>query len=290
VVLNYHEREICPDSQSNRIYSIEGDALSRKQLVAGMLILKPELFKLTAAEEAEQKKAMAEANAEQEKLAAADQATGKYDVLNNSGIMEKLGSGLITVGEKKGDGYPVTLDYTKGGGPNWQGVGFYKEIYGDKTLWIAYGTPKTVGLCVYEIDGGKLTGKWLPWYIDGTAKTTGTEVLSGPAEKDGALDGDYKIESAAAPATGASYTGTVSIHPANIVGSSDNAKPYNITWNIGDLKIQGIGVKSGKYLLVASGTGADTCIAWYVIGNGSMGADWYKLGSNEIGRTASSKQ
>ena len=85
---------------------------------------------------------MKDAEAEVEKQAAADQVAGKWMVLNSSGPVEKLGKGFITVSPKKGDAYPVNLDLTSGGGPTFSGVGVYKEFHGDKTFWIAYGTPK----------------------------------------------------------------------------------------------------------------------------------------------------
>jgi hypothetical protein len=173
----------------------------------------------------------------------------------------------------------VTYDHTKKGGPTWGGVAVYKEMFGDKLLWAAYGTPKTVGMCVYEIRGGTLEGTWYPWFIDGDAKNTGTEVLKGPET----LDGDYTIESAKAPYTGAAYTGTVSIKPAKIIGSDDNEKPYLITWTIGTAKINGIGIRHKNFLFVSSGTGADVNVAAYQINNGSFNGDWYKLGSKEKG-------
>lgn len=287
VVLNYREKEICPDSSSNRIYSIEGDEkLTKGQLIAAMYLLKPELFKLTAAEEAEQKKDRADAAAEQAKADSADLAAGTWGVLNNSGIAEKLGSGTITIGAKLGDAYPVTLDFTAAGGPTWGGIGHLKEISGDKFLHVAYGTPKTVGLCVYEINGGALTGTWYPWFNDGTPKNTGTENLSGPAS----LDGTYKITKAAAPGTGAAYTGTVTIKPADIVGAADNAKPYHVIWTFGKTQLHGMGIRTGKYLFVVSGTGADACIAQYKINNGVMTSDWFKVGSTEKGASAADKK
>jgi len=127
-------------------------------------------------------------------------------------------------------------------------VGHYALVGGDKTFWVAYGTPKTVALCVYDIDGGTLKGKWSPWYIDGDAKNTGSETLTGPAS----LDGDFKITAGKSPTTGAEYTGTVTIKPAEIVGATDDAKPYLLTWTFGDIKVYGIGIKSGKQLFVAS--------------------------------------
>ncbi len=282
VMINYHHPDLCPNSAADRIYSIEGDPISKQQLVAGLYLLKPEMFKLSDAEIAAQKKEIKEAGEEQDRKDAADQVAGKWDVLNSNGIMEKLGAGTITVDAKKGDAYPVNIDLTKGGGPQWTGVGVYKLIVGDKFFWTAYGTPKTVAICAYDIDGGTLKGTWYPWYVNGDAKNVGTETLTGPES----LDGEFKIEAGKAPFTGAAYSGTVTIKPATIVGTSDDAKPYKLTWMIGGTKINGIGIRSKNLLFVATGTGADVNIARFKIGNGTMNSDWFKLGSDEMGSSA----
>lgn len=286
-VMNYHHPDLSPDHASNRVFRVNGPKLTPVELVAVLYALKPEGFKLTDEEVASQKKDIAEAEAEEAKNAAADPVAGKWMILNGSGPVEKTGKGLITIGPKKGDAYPLTYDCTKGGGPTWTGVAFWKELKSDKVLWAAYGSPKTIGLCVYEIKGGTLSGKWYPFYIDGDAKNVGTEDLQGPET----LDGDYKITSAKAPNTGAAYSGTVSIHPANIVGEPDQAKSYLITWNLGGAKIQGIGVRTKNYLIVSSGAGADVNIAKFDIQNGGIiSGDWYKLGSKEKGLAAATLQ
>jgi hypothetical protein len=286
VLIHYHHPALSPDFQGDRIYSIEGEALSKQQLVAALYLLKPEMFKLTDEETAAQQKAMKEAEAEAEAAAAADQVAGKWMVLNGNGPVEKIGSGSIVVAPKKGDAYSVTLDHSKNGGPQWSGVGVYSDKGGDKQFWVAYGTPKTIGLCVYDIKGDTLEGKWYPWYIDGDVKNVGTETIKGADDK---LDGDYTIVSAKSPTTGAPYAGTVSIHPTTIVGSDDNTKPYLITWTMGTIKINGIGIRTKNRLFVASGSGADVLIAKYIIHNGSMTCDFYKLGAKEMGSSASTQ-
>jgi hypothetical protein len=280
VLIHYHHPELDPSFGADRIYSIEGDAISKQQLVAALYLLKPEMFQLTEEETAAQQKAMQEANAEAEKAAAADQVAGTWRVLNGNGPVDHIGAGSIVVAPKKGDAYPVSLDYSKGGGPLFGGVGFYSDKGGDKQFWVAYGTPKTIGLCVYDIKGDTLEGKWYPWYIDGDAKNVGTETIKGADDK---LDGDYTIVSAKSPTTGAAYAGTVSIHPTTIVGSDDNTKPYLVTWTMGTIKINGMGIRTKNRLFVASGGGADVLIAKYIIDNGSMNCDFYKLGSGDKG-------
>ena len=287
VLINYSYPNLSPSSAENRIYSIEGEQLTKQQLVAGLYLLKPEMFKLSVEEIGAQQQAIKEAGAEADRLAAADQVAGKWEMLNGHGPVEKIGSGSITVDVKKGDAYPVTFDHTKNGGPLWTGIGFYQEVYGDKFFWIAYGTPKTIGLCVYDIkEGGILEGKWFPWYLDGNPKNTGTENLKGPEN----LDGEFTITAASAPSTGAAYAGTVTIKPLKIVGAGGNALPYAVTWTLGTYKIEGIGVRTRSQLFVATGTGADVAIAAFIIRNGTMTSDWYKLGSDEQGGSAAMKE
>jgi hypothetical protein len=240
------------------------------------------MFKLSDDEINAQKKAMKEAGAEEDRLAKMDQVAGKWTMLNSHGPVEKLSQGSITVSPKVTDAYPVTFDHTPSGGPTWTGVGVYKEVSGDKLFWTAYGTPKTIGLCVYEIKGGALEGKWYPWYINGDPKNVGTENLKGPET----LDGEFTIVSAKAPATGAPYAGTVTIKPKKIVGAGDWAQPYDVIWTLGTLKIYGIGIRTGNFLFVSTGSGADTNIARFQIGNGTMNSDWFKLGSEEMGGSA----
>ena len=80
------------------------------------------------------------------------------------------------------------------------------------------------------------------------------------------------------------------IKPLEIVGAGDYAKPYAVTWTLGTIKIEGIGIRSRNFLFVASGTGADVNIARFSIHNGSMNSDWFKLGSTELGGSAATTQ
>jgi hypothetical protein len=286
VVMNYHHPDLCPNAQANRLYRVNGPELTKAQLVAVLYVLKPEIFKLTPEEEAAQKKAMADANAEAERIAAADPIVGKWMVLNGNGPVEKIGKGTISFGTKNGEFSTIDFDYQAGGGPSWSGVALSKTVNNQREIWTAYGTPKTVGLCVYEIDGGKLTGTWYPWYYDGDKKNLGSEQLQGPES----LDGDFNIVAAKAPNTGAAYAGTVTIKPFEIVGADDDDKPYQITWNFGATKVQGIGLKRGKYLIVSSGTGADTNVGRFTYDNGSFNGYFFKLGSKDLGQLAATTQ
>ena len=283
-VFYYKHPDISPSFHDNRVYRVDGPELTHQQLVAALYLVAPESFKLTEEEIGSQKKEMAENAAEANKEATADHIAGKWMVLNASGPVDRIGDGMITL-TRKGGAYAGTFDYSKKGGPSWMGVAWTTggRQSDEESLWAAFGTPKAIAMCVYEIDGGKLTGKWYPWYIDGDAKNTGMENLEGP---DG-LDGEYKISAAKAATTGKEYTGSVTIKPMNVVGSGEESKPYAITWTLGGAKVEGIGIKTGKHLIVATGFGAaDVTIGKFVIHNGSFTGDFFKLGQKDMGSTA----
>ncbi len=282
VVAYYHHPEICPKNGASALYRVNGPELTKSQLTAVLYTLKPEIFVLTDEEKAAQRAEITKNQAEAEALARRDPIVGKWQVLNGHGPVDKIDAGDILFGPKKGEAYPVTFDYTGAGGPSWSGVAMFKMVDGDPIVFAAYGTPKTVGMCIYEINGGTLSGKWYPWYIDGDAKNVGTEELKGPES----LDGEFTISSAKAPSTGAAYAGTVSIKPEEIVGSGDKQKPYLVTWTFGTTKVQGFGIRTGKYLIVSSGSGADVILAKFKLQNGTFSGDWFKLGSKEMGGTA----
>jgi hypothetical protein len=197
--------------------------------------------------------------------------------------VEKISNGSLAFA-KKGDAYSAIFDYSKNGGPSWTGAAWLRDKHpqsDEQVFFAAFGTPKTIALCVYKIEGGKLAGTWYPWYVDGDAKNTGTESLEGPES----LDGDFKITAAKQATTGKEYTGTVTIKPLTITGTDDSAKPYSITWNIGGAKIEGIGIKNKDHLIVSTGfgLGQDVNIGTYTIHNGNFTGNFFKLGSNEMG-------
>ena len=264
--MNYHHPDLAPEWKANRTYSVNGPKLTPVELVAVLYALKPEAFKLTDAESAAQKKEIAENAAEEEKRAAADQspASGTCSTATARSIRSAAGRSPSVPRRATPTPSPSTTPRTAG--PLDRRRRLQGTDHGDKLAWVAYGTPKTIGLCVYEIKGGTLSGKWYPWYIDGDAKNVGTEELKGPE----GLDGEFKIVSAKAPNTGAAYTGTVTIKPLEIVGAGDDTKPYSLTWTIGSTKIQGVGIRTQDFLFVSSGAGADVNVAKFKVENGTF--------------------
>ncbi|MCE9608217.1 MAG: hypothetical protein K8U03_25310 [Planctomycetia bacterium] len=240
-----------------RLLFVDGK-VDKKQLLAALYVLMPDLFKLTPEEIATLKGAMAAARAEGE-AAMSTVLLGKFDVLNSS--VPGWGGGVVTTMAGK-DGFHY-LDM-KLKGAELLGIGVKGTGGAAGELWIAFAPEGSVALAVYDIDGGKLTGKWVPINAakDGQ-ETLGNETLEGPAS----LSGEFKIVAAQAPNAGAKYAGTVTLKPYKPVGGneSDLFDLYQITWNFGATKIPGVAakIKTGEgnsVLIAASGTKGDFAV------------------------------
>jgi hypothetical protein len=227
-------------------------------LIAALYVLKPEIFKLTKEEEAALKAAMKEAEAESD-AEFGKVLVGKFDVLNSS--VSDWGGGAIAITRGKDDFHYLDMKLKK---ESLAGIGLKRRVGGWDEIWIAFAPEGAVALAVYDIEEGKLTGKWLPINAAKDGKETlGSEMLEGPAS----LDGDFKIIEAKAPNKGAAYAGTVTIKPHTPTGgnSSDLFNLYSVTWNFGATKIPGVAARlkygDGKSaLIVASGTKGDFAV------------------------------
>ncbi len=249
--------DIRPEPGGKRLYFIDGK-VSRPQLVAALYLLKPELFKLTAKEEADILAAMKKAEEESD-LEMQNVLLGKFEVVNSS--IDDWGRGLVSTVKGK-DGFHYLDLKLKNSTLSGIGVKSPTKDWGE--LWVAFAPEGAVALAVYEIDKGKLTGKWIPINAAKDGKTVlGHETLEGPAN----LNGDFKILSAKGPNSGAEYTGTVTLTPYKPAGgnSSDLSDLYSVTWTFGTTKIPGVAAKvksaDGKFVLIAaSGTKGDFAV------------------------------
>ncbi|MES2793078.1 MAG: hypothetical protein V4719_25930 [Planctomycetota bacterium] len=249
--------DLRPEPGGKRLYFIDGK-VSRIQLIAALYLLMPELFKLTPKEEAALQAAMKAAEAESD-AAMANVLLGKFDVLNSSN--SDWGGGVVsTVAGKDGFHY-LDMKLKKA---NLSGIGVKRPGQGQDELWLAFAPEGAVALAVYEIDGGKLTGQWIPMNAAKDGKTVlGHETLQGPAT----LSGTFKIVSAKAPNDGAEYSGTVTLAPYKPAdgNSSDLFDLYSVTWTFGTVKVPGVAAKvkttDGKSVLIAaSGTKGDFAV------------------------------
>jgi len=151
---------------------------------------------------------------------------------------------------------------------NYKGTGL---LIGD-VLAAAYGQGKPYGLAVYQVDGGKLTGKW----VEGGKKVLGGETLEGAP----GLAGTYKITSAQ-NADGSTYTGTVLITKKGDV--------YTVKWTLPDSTYTGVGLLQGSLFVVAWGEGKDFGAVAYKVGGGKLNGTWAGVGSSALGTEVLSK-
>lgn len=266
VLLWVSHPDVRPDHTGERIYFIDGPALSKQQLVAVLYQLKPELFKLSAEEEAALKKDMADAAAEDEANAKKDPFVGKYSLLSFSSSDDRKAAGNWVVA-KKGQYYQIAFKNTKTN-EAWEGVGFYVELFGDKELWAAIGPQASMALARYTADdAGNYDGAWVPHYLLDDPKSFGTEKLKKTA------DNNYTVDAGKAPKTLAEYKGGTCVFTPQKKDINADAKTFLINWTLGDFKVTGIGFVHKKQLVVAAG-GKDATIVRLKMGNGSMGGDF----------------
>lgn len=247
-------QDIRDQPGGKRLFFIDGQ-LTRPQLVAVLYKLMPELFTLSAEEEAELKKAMAEAAAESDR-AENEALFGQMSVINSN--VDAWGGGTMTSTAGK-DGF-VYLDMQLKGA-KMLGIGQVVTVNGYEGLVFAAGAEGSAGLAVYEFKNGTLEGKWVPINAAKDGSTTlGTEKLTGGKS----LAGTFKIAEAKAPNNGPAYAGTLSlkkIEPKDAHQVFFGSDTYALTWDLGGTKVAGVGYsfKSSKdgeeheYLIAAAG-------------------------------------
>lgn len=254
---------IRPQFNGPRMYFLDGPKLSHAQLTAVLLVLKPELFTLSAPETAAKEKEMAANGAAEEKRLGADPWPGDHAISAQNTPATTKRTGAIAIA-KQGDYYAIA--YKTGENPAWQGIGVRVDLPGNAPeLWAAVAPGGAASLGIYEVNGGSLKGVWVPVNAAQDRSVLGFENLSGAAE----IGGVYKVLGGRLPNGGAAYTGALNIDPlpATLNG---NAKCYRIRWTTGTSAV-GFLVK-GK-LAVAAGWGADWEVLRLRLENSSIAAE-----------------
>lgn len=190
--------------------------------------------------------------------ASAQDLTGTYKASGKDPSGEAYSEGTAKI-SKSGDVYTVAWSYPGEGG--YKGIGFLKN----DILCIGWGKGgKEFGVSVYEIDGGKLKGRWSGSKDEGKIES---EELEGPAS----LNGDFTIMK---DSTGA--TGKVRITPKGEV--------YDVVWKLeGERNWKGVGVRLGDLLVVGWGTGTDCGVMAYKNKGGVLEGPWVSKGESKTG-------
>jgi hypothetical protein len=254
--------DIRPDMGGPRLLFLDGPALSKQQITAVLMILKPDLFKLSAEETAAKKKEFADNEAGYQPTAQPETAPSTSEAKSDPWVgdrpitAQRTGKstrreGTIDIA-KQGKCYSVT--YKTGETPAWQGIGVPIDEPGmEPEIWAVVGPAATVALGAYVVKDGRLEGSWIPVNATGEDRSVlGFEKLHGAAE----LGGQYTIDAGQLPNGGAAYTGTLQIEPLPI--KSKEVKCYRITWSNG---ATAVGFLIKDKLFVGAGWGPD----WEVV-------------------------
>lgn len=158
----------------------------------------------------------------------------------------------------------------------YRGVG----IATDAGIGVGWGLGADFGVAVYDIDGGRLEGRWAN---RSSRRTVGIESLVGPAT----LDGSYDIDEGRAP-DGSTYDGQVVIEP--------RGDTYVFRWKLqgggpsSDASYTGIGIKDGDQLVVGWGAaGSGSGVVAYRKASEALSGSWAHpdastLGTENLGR------
>jgi hypothetical protein len=215
-------KDIRPAPGGKRLYFIDGQPLGKRQLVAALYVLKPDLFV------AEKKDDVAQAPA------ASLEGVWKIDAALDLDGDAKPGKVTFT---KSGKEYTVVAEFD--GERPINGI----AMQSGNEVWLALGSPGTPGIAKYEVKGGELDGTWR--FIEGTTPTTGTEKLKGGDK----LDGKYDITEA--KSGDAAYSGTVTLSELYDSGGF-GADLKKVEWKIGETTYVGAGFRKDAGPLVVS--------------------------------------
>jgi hypothetical protein len=256
------------DRSGKPLYHFAGDDLTSQQRMAVLYVLMPELFKGDKEGDAKLVADQAKAATGEDADALKNFAPGAYtiDIYHSQDATNYRGAVTIA---KMGDVFAVDFKFNQG--DPLQGVGVQR---GDE-LWIAVGPANTVGLAVYTIAGGKLTGTW--YNASGKPDTFGSENLTGSET----LGGSYKITDAKAPITHAAYTGTLTVDSTG--KKFDGGVPiYTTAWDLGGYKAKGVGFAAQKSLAVATSTAPEFFIMHLKISpkDGLLNGQSFSMGSS----------
>ncbi len=205
------------------------------------------------------------ATAASQPAAAKDFTGGRYTIISYKSTDSATHSGKIII-KKQGDIFKMDVNFEDG--PPLQGVALYR----DGELWAAVGQADTMGLAVYKISAGTLTGT--TYNISGDPTKFGSETMTGSKD----LAGDYKLTDGKAPFTGDAYSGKAVIHPVRPAKLS-GAPVYHLDWTLGDYQAQAAAFKVGDTLIAATSSGPEWAVVRFKIdpATGAMSGDFYDI-------------
>lgn len=200
---------------------------------------------------------------------------GQYQIAGNTVSKTRSYTGQLTI-ERRGAAY--SLAWRLDAGDAYGGTAILADNVLGAVYWPGSGKPGgDLGIVVYKINGGELTGTWIP--AGATADKLGRETLKGRA----GLDGRYEVTLGENPGGRGSYTGYVEM--------ARHGDTYELRWFVPTFAYMGQGLRVGDVLVVGySGGKAPGVIAYCMTADGGQGiwsyGDAKSLGTETISRSA----
>lgn len=296
VVLEYDGREqsIYLNGSNRATYTLtchNGNLDSRLeswQVVAIGYVLQKKLFEVSK-EDAAAQRAEAEMGAKETEAFFANRLLGDFSVVTSSSDVFKEAKLLV-----KPIGKFVYMNYELSSGTKMQGIGIHMEpgLGNDQEqILTALNADGVVAVGIYEIGKGTLKGAWYPTSLLANPKASiGIENLQGKTGDD--LSGKFTIVDAKTPDKGEAYSGTLDVVRFQRKDSSVTPS-YQLTWNLGSVKLMGVGVQMElydsksesrkKYLVAAVGSGEVMVGQHFCTTSSDIHLDFATLGSSIAG-------
>ena len=131
------------------------------------------------------------------------------------------------------------------------------------------GSNRNLGIVIYRIEGGTLTGTWAP--ANAAIEAAGRETLKGSSS----LSGRYDITLGQQPNSGGRYSGQVEI--------KRTGETYELQWFLPNPSYVGRGIRVGDLLVVGYGPESPGVVAYCMTDQGGDGV-WSYGASRGLGR------
>lgn len=116
-----------------------------------------------------------------------------------------------------------------------------------KVLCVGWGTPiAPYGVVVYKIESDKLIGAWTATGQDGKVGVEVASRVRAGIDSERYIEGTYDVFGEN-PMTQTAYEGTVT------VTRNSDAEMYDLRWQLGQTRYNGVGLREGNYLYVGWG-------------------------------------
>lgn len=165
---------------------------------------------------------------------------GEWQITEAKNIQGQSYFGTVTVKPLGVSAYLVDWQTTAG---NYIGFGLMQG----KQLCVGWGTPQVpFGTVIYKIESDKLIGAWTATGQDGKVGVEVASRVRAGIDSERYIEGKYDILGEN-PTTQTGYEGTIT------VTRNSDAEMYDVAWQIGTIRYNGVGLRQGNYLYVGWG-------------------------------------